>query len=370
MDIVRTALIGFGGMGKQYAEMLYHREIDGMQLVGICCRNAIGQATIRKEYPDVRIYEDSDQLFANATDYDALVIVTPHTTHVTLGKQAARLGKHILIDKPVGISTQEIKELLEITRENHIRFGVIFNMRAYPAYQKARELLLQNALGPLNRILWTCNNWYRSPAYHQSSAWRSSWRGEGGGLLINQCQHYFDMWQWLFGMPDSLFASIDYGKYNSFQVDDAADIQMYYRNGTHGTFITSSGESPGVNRLEIWGTNGKLSIENNQEVTLEQNIVDTVTFGRSNTDMYAMPEYTHRELPVEHDFSNSYQIIFNNFSSHLRMETPLWEPGADGLKSVMLANGAYLSSWTNKEVYLPFDDALYAALLHEKRDSE
>lgn len=368
--MIRTVLIGYGGMGKQDAALLYSGKVKGMRLTGICCRNAAGQAEIRTMYPDVQIYADADMMFADAERFDALVIVTPHTSHVELASRAAQLGKHLLVDKPLGISSQEVRGLLEVVRQRQTALGVIFNMRAYPAYQKTKQLLQGGILGDLNRVVWVINNWYRSPAYHCSNSWRSTWKGEGGGLLINQCQHPLDLWQWLFGMPTSLYADIDYGKYNRFAVDDAVDIQMKYDNGIHGTFIASSGEAPGVNRLEIWGTKGRLCVENNSMVTLWENKPDTTTFGRENRAVYGTPGCTVKEITVKQDFSDSYCLLFQQFVDYLHGKRPLLADGEDGLRTLILANGAYLSSWLHQEVLIPFDDEQYNLLLQEKMRQE
>ena len=370
MNQLRTALIGFGGMGQQYAQMLRDGGVEDMVLTGVCCRNARGQELLRQSYPGVAVYPDADDLFTHSDDFDVLVIVTPHTSHVELGMRAAKAGKHILIDKPAGTTVCEVQELLDCARECHVTCGMIFNVRMYPAYRKAQELLDSGVLGPLQRAVWMCNSWYRSPAYHRSSSWRSTWQGERGGLLINQCQHCFDVWQSLLGMPERIWADVAYGRYNDFQVDDAVDIQMRYANGLHGTFIASSGENPGVNRLEIWGTKGKLCVEDHTKVTLDTNLVDTDTFARTNTEIYAVPGHESREIPVSEDFSDSYQRVFSNFAAHVLRGTPLAESGEDGLNSVTLANGAYLSSWLGQPVTLPLDGAQYDVLLREHIQEE
>lgn len=370
MEQVRAAVIGYGGMGSKYVKMLYDREIEGMSLAGVCCRNQAGQAELREKYPEVSVYRDVEDTMAHGNEFDAVVIVTPHTSHVEIGKAAARAGKHILSDKPAGISTKEVKELLEETEKAGVSYGMIFNVRMNPVFQKAKEMLAAGCLGTLHRALWICNTWYRTPAYHASAPWRSTWKGECGGLLINQSQHYLDIWQWLLGMPDSVLAVLDYGKYNDFQVDDGADIQFYYKNGLHGTFISASGENPGVNRLEIWGTKGRLSIEDTSRLILDENAMDTREFARINREIYGKLEHREREISVEKEEATGYQMVFKNFSDHLRRGVPLMAAGEDGLRAIAMTNGAYLSSWLDKRVDFPIDDGLYARLLEEKRKTD
>lgn len=370
--MIRTVVIGFGGMGSKYAEILAKGEVEGMCLKGICCRNARGQETIRSLYPDVVIYQNTEDTFAHAADFDAVVIVTPHTTHVEIGKQAFAHGKHVICDKPAGVSTGEVREFLA-ARQKDTAFAMMFNTRTNPAFQKAKELMDAGELGRITRAIWVCNTWFRSPAYHQSAPWRSTWKGERGGLLINQCQHFLDIWQWLLGMPDVIDASIDFGKYNDFLVDDSVDLRFFYRDGGHpglrGSFISASGENPGVNRFEIWGTKGKLTIEGGKTVTIARNDVDIDTFCRENTEIYGMPGYQEEILTPEPEL-HPYRVMFQNFSDHIHKEIPLMAAGEEGLKGIMLANGSYLSAWLDQKVELPLDDARYEQLLKQKIQEE
>ena len=187
MDMqVRVALIGFGGMGRIYAKMIHAGMIPELRLTGVCCRNASGQELLRKDFPDVCIYADTDDMAAHEADFDAVIIVTPHTSHIPIGLQMARLGKHILMDKPAGISAGEVEELVRYCDDHALTFSMIFHNRCLPAFAKAREMVRAGALGKLHRAVWVCNSWYRTPAYHRSAPWRSSWNGECGGLMITE----------------------------------------------------------------------------------------------------------------------------------------------------------------------------------------
>lgn len=370
MKTVRTVIIGYGGMGKKYAQMLDTGEVSGMTLTGICCRNGKGQEEIRNQYPEVRIYEDADGVFAARDEFDAVVIVTPHDTHVPFGLMAARAGKHILMDKPLGISAKEGAMLVTESEKSGISLAMIFNTRMKGGFLSAGTFIKSGGLGRITRAVWVCNTWYRTPAYHDSAPWRSTWSGEHGGLLINQCQHYLDIWQWLFGMPAEVYASIDYGKYNPITVDDSFDLQFFYKNGLRGTLISSTGDNPGTNRLEIWGTKGRLTITDGEELIFDENVVSTDEFARTNQDPFGKLDYVRKSLPAENHKGEEYRMIFQNFSNHLLKGETLMTPGEDGIRTLMMANGAYLSSWLEKKISYPYDEDLYEKLLAQHAEDE
>lgn len=379
---IKTVVIGFGGMGSKYAEILAGGQVEGMSLQGVCCRNQAGQEKIRKQYPEAAVYRDVEDTFDHAADFDAVVIVTPHDTHVEIGKQAFACGKHVICDKPAGISTGEVREFLAAKRED-TAFAMMFNLRTEPAFKKAKEILDAGELGTITRAVWVCNTWFRSPCYHRSAPWRSTWTGEKGGLLINQCQHFLDLWQWLLGMPDAVDASIDFGKYNNFAVDDSVDLRFFYEQeagenqmgqrrknpGLRGSFLSASGEHPGVNRLEIWGSRGRLTVENGNKLSFDRNDVDTRVFCRENTEIYGEPSHHLEEIPVEAE-QEHYRKMLQNFSDHIRRGTPLLAPGEEGLNSIMLANASYLSAWQQRKTALPIDDVLYETMLERHIEEE
>lgn len=366
---VNVGLIGFGGMGQIYARMIFGGMIRGMKLAGVCCRNEAGQGILKREFPGVTIYPDAADMAAHEAEYDAVIIVTPHTTHVEMGLKFAALGKHILMDKPAGINAGSVKDLVDCCKEKGLSYGMIFQNRRLPAFCKAKQLLESGALGTLHRAVWVCNNWYRSPAYHRSASWRSSWRTECGGLMINQNPHYVDMWNWLFGLPDRVYAAMEFGRYNDFLVDDAVDIQFSYANGFHGTMISATGEAPGVNRLEIWGSKGRLTVEEVSRVFLDENELSTEEFGLVNEEKFAGIPHGVREIDLEQP-GNLYQQILENFASHLLEGEALYADGYDGLREVQLANAVYVSGWEEKRVQLPVCDDRYNAGLKARQEME
>lgn len=366
---IRVALVGFGTMGRIYARMIFAGMIPGMSLAGVCCRNTAGQQILREEYPGVAIYPNAEEMARFSGDFDAVLIVTPHTSHISIGMEMARLGKHLLLDKPAGVIAGEVEQLVAFCEEKGLSFGMIFNNRRLPVYQAAKKYLESGILGQLQRAVWVCNNWYRSPAYHRSGTWRSSWNGECGGLLINQLPHNLDLLQWLLGMPEKLYADIGFGRYNDFLVDDAVDIQMSYANGVHTTLISATGEAPGVNRLEIWGTKGKLVVEDHARLYLDENEVSTTDFAKINEIPFGTIPHAVRDISLQEQ-ENPYQQYLENFAAHLLYGTPLFADGREGLKEVQLANAAYVSGWEGCRVTVPVEGARFEKGLAQRQKEE
>ena len=366
---VRAALIGFGGMGKIYAKMLYAGMVPDLKLIGVCSRNAQGQELLRKEFSGVEIYQDADDMASHADAFDAVIIVTPHTSHVPIGLQMVRLHKHILMDKPAGINAGEVEELVRTCEERNVVFAMMFHNRCLPAFAAAQQMLSEGALGTLHRAVWVCNSWYRTPAYHRSAPWRSSWNGECGGLMINQNPHYLDLWNWLFGMPQKVYASLEFGRYNDFAVDDAADIQFFYETGFHGTMISATGEAPGINRLEIWGSKGKLTIEDGKTLHFDENQVSTAEFARTNQDIFTVLPHKCREIPVT-PLQNPYGAVMQRFAESVGGKEKVVADGTDGLKEVQLANAIYVSGWEEKRVQVPVQEQRYLDGLRRRQKEE
>lgn len=368
MEQVRIGLIGFGGMGQIYARMIHAGMVPGMVLACVCCRKDAGRKILKDQFPGVAVYADTEEMVACEQDFDAVLIVTPHTSHIPIGYTFAKLGKHILMDKPAGISAGEVEGLVRYCEDRHLAFSMIFNNRQLPIFQAMKEKLSGGILGELHRAVWVCNDWYRSPDYHASALWRSSWNGECGGMMVNQNPHYLDMWNWFFGLPDKVYASMEFGRYNDFLVDDAADIQFYYNSGFHGTFVSATGEAPGVNRLEVWGSKGQLTMEGNK-ITFRENQPSIDEFARTNTEKFARIPYTVHEEVYDAQV-NPYGIIMENFAEHLMKGTPLLADGWDGLRQVQLANAVYVSGWEERKVAVPVAEERYLDGLALRQEME
>ena len=360
---IRVGIVGVGNIGSAHAATLYAGKVEGAVLAALCDASEAVQTRCAQSYPDVPFYADADSLFDS--DVDMVIISVPHPMHAELAQKAFAKGKHVLTEKPMDIALSRGRKMAEAAKKSGKLFGIMFNQRTGNLFQKARQLVQSGALGQLKRSVWIITNWYRTQAYYDSGAWRATWKGEGGGVLMNQCPHQLDLWQWICGMPASVTAFCQEGKYHNIEVEDEATLFVKFENGATGAFITTTGEYPGTNRLEISGSLGKLVLENGTlkwwRLEADERQVCFDPKAESPKIPFAVEEFEQVKI-------NGHQAILQNFTNALRFGEELIAPGYDGLNQLALQNAAYMSAWTGKTVALPFDEAQYDALLAQRQE--
>jgi len=370
--MVRIAIIGTGGMGKQYVKMIQENRIPYMMLTAAVARSEPNQKFVRDTCGnDVYIFGSEDELYESSELFDAVLIATPHRFHPAMGLRALKNGKHVLLEKPIGVSVADCKELIAVAAESGLKFSVIFHQRAYPKYQAIKELLEKEELGTIYRIMLENTRYFRTSHYHHSSSWRSSWSREGGGALINQGQHILDMWQWLFGMPESVRAEIAFGKYNDFAVDDEATLYFRYPGNKTGIFFLTTGEGNYVERLEISGSKGSLLLEDDT-MTVHVYEPDLETY-RKNASVNSREEL--KETVIKNEFplkGETHHVILENFARAVECGDPLLVEGQDAMHALELTNAAYLSAWKDETIVFPLDGISYQRELekHQKQEQE
>lgn len=357
--IVRVGVIGMGNMGKAHANLLRDGLVSGACLSAVCNRSDQPLA----DYPEVAHFNDPAALIRSGT-VDAVLIATPHFSHTTIGIDALEHGLHVLVEKPIGVHKNDCDKLIAAHqgRESQV-FAAVFNQRTDPAYQKIRALIHSGDLGEVRRINWIITNWFRTDAYYASSPWRATWHGEGGGVLLNQCPHNLDLLQWLFGMPESLRAFCRFGRYHDIEVEDDVTAYMEFGNGASGVFITTTGEAPGTNRLEITTERGKLIHENGRLVFL-RNEMETTAFSRTAAGGFDAPKHEEIETHLP-DRGTQHLGILRNFANAILHGETLLAPAAEGIHSVELANAMLLSTFMDQTIHLPLDGDAYERKLDE-----
>jgi predicted dehydrogenase len=360
MNTIRLGIIGFGGMGQAHAANLLAGKVARCELVAACDAVAANLA----KFPQLRGFATPEALFASRS-VDAVLIATPHFAHTTLGIAALEAGLHVLVEKPISVHCADAQKLIA-AHQRHPRqvFGAMFNQRTDPYYQAIRQLVQGGELGKVRRIQWTITNWFRTAAYYGMGSWRATWAGEGGGVLLNQCPHNLDLWHWMFGRPRRVTAFCGFGRYHDIEVEDDVTAYLEYEDGAHGTFITSTGEAPGTNRLEVVAEHGRLVFEDDK-ITWLRNDVAMGEFSRTTREAFGRPKVT--SVPVVADGHGGQHVaILQNFVDAILDGTPLIAPGEDGIFSVELANAMLLSAWQGKPVELPLDGELYERELQRR----
>ena len=361
MDKVRIGIIGMGNMGRFHANDLLDGKVPRGELA------AVGSTSPHKleEYKEkgVQIFGSGEEMIASGA-IDALLIATPHYQHTSLGVAALEAGLHIMVEKPISAHKADAERLIAAAaaRPDQV-FGAMFQLRVEPRYQKIRELVQGGELGDLVRVLWIMTDWFRSEAYFQSGGWRATWKGEGGGVLLNQCLHQLDAMQWITGMPSKVRSHVGIGRWHDIEVEDDVTCYMEFANGASGVFITSSGETPGSNRFEIAGTKGRLILENDT-LTLTRNEVPSDEWCKTSKIGFQKPETTVEEIPIP-GADAAHATLMTNFVNAILDGEALIAPGVEGLGSVELANVMVYSGLLNESVDLPMDGAAWEAKLNE-----
>ena len=344
MKKVRIGVIGVGNMGSGHANILTNGLILNAELTALCDIAEARRTELKKQYPEIPVFADAEEMMKSGL-VDAVTIAVPHYDHPPLAILAFSYGLHVLTEKPAGVYTKQVLEMNQAAEKSGKVFGIMYNQRTNPVYQKIRQLIQEGALGQIKRVSWIVTDWYRSQAYHDSCTWRSTWKTEGGGTLINQNPHQLDLWQWMFGMPDRIMSHVSFGKYYDIEVEDDVTAFMEYKNGMTGVYITSTGEAPGINRLEISCDMGLLIVEKGK-ITFRRNTVSEREFNKNNTAPFGVPECWDCIIPVASDGGEQHVGILKNFCSAILDGTPLLAPGYEGVRGLTISNAIHYSAWT------------------------
>ena len=356
-ESVRIGIIGLGNMGGAHARMLLEGRVPGATLAAVCDVDEKRLAP----FSAVPGFSDHRRLFASGS-VDAVIIATPHYSHTTIGAEALRAGLHVLVEKPISVHKADCLRLIAAHKNKKQVFAAMFNQRTDPYYQKVRELVRGGELGEIRRVNWIITDWFRPESYYASGGWRATWAGEGGGVLLNQCPHNIDLYQWMFGMPSQVRGFCQRGRYHKIEVEDDVTAYFAYPDGKTAVFITSTGEAPGTNRLEITGEQGRLVLENNQ-LSYTRNEVRTSQFSRTTKGLFSRPDIWNVTIPLPNHRGEQHLGIMKNFTAAILTGEALIAPASEGIHSVELANAILLSSLQGKTVEMPLSAPVYERAL-------
>lgn len=364
MNIVRIGVIGLGNMGSHHAHYLSGGGVDGAKLGAVCDVDANKLAAITAKY-GVPGFDNHHEML-NSGSVDAIIIATPHYDHPPIAMDAFARNVHVLCEKPIAVSVNAARKLNEAAAKvPHLKFGIMFNQRSKGIYQKLREVIAAGELGEISRITWLVTDWFRTWTYYASGGWRATWSGEGGGVLINQCPHNLDLIQWIPDMRPSRVTAVGFvGKTHPIEVEDEMSAILEYPNGAIGHFITTTGEAPGTNRLEICGDRGKIIAENNK-LLFRRTRQSVREMREQSPDSFPRIEVWDCEIPFGATPADEHKFITQNFVNAVLNDTSLLAPGIEGIRGLEISNAMMMAGIRRTPVDLPIDGEAFDVFLKE-----
>jgi predicted dehydrogenase len=361
MNSVRLGIIGMGNIGSHHAAYLLDGKVKRAELTAVS--RALPEKLAHHQQRGVKAFADGAGLIRSG-EVDAVIIATPHYQHTGLGIAALEAGLHVIVEKPISAHKADAERLIAVRRQFPKQvFAAMFQLRTEPRYAAIKNLLAEGRLGQIVRLTWIMTDWFRSEAYYGSGGWRATWKGEGGGVLINQCLHQLDMLQWLQGMPARVRSFVQLGRFHNIEVEDDVTAYMEFKNGATGTFVSTTGEAPGTSRLEITGEMGKLLLENDSLVFL-RNEVSMFQHSKTSPVGFQKPAATRIEIPISSEPAQHADLT-QNFVDAILDGVPLIAPGEEGIHSIELANVLLYSGLMDSTSELPLDGAAYEKKLNE-----
>lgn len=373
---VRLGIIGLGQQGGAYAKFIKDGMVPNMEIGAICDVDHAKKELAASQYPEAPFFDDYIAMLESGS-VDAVVTCVPHYLHPEIGIQTLKRDIHALVEKPAGVYTKQVKELNDFAATKPgLTFGIMFNQRNNPLYKKLKEIVDGGEIGTIRRTNWIITNWWRPQGYYNSSEWRATWGGEGGGVLVNQSPHQLDLWQWICGVPKSVYSKVAYGFRRDIAVEDEVTAVVDYGDGATGVFVTATHDIVGTDRFEILGDQGKIVVEDSKVATVtrlvkpEREISDSM--GMDDVRKLFMGQLNREELysteviEFESVWGGQHAGVLENFAANILDGTQLLAPGSDGINGVRLANAIHLSSWTGKEVSLDFDEDEFLQELNKR----
>ena len=361
---VRLGIIGVGNMGSGHIANILAGRCPEIEVTAVADINPE-----RLEFAKSKLGEGVGR-FGTAEEMldsgliDAAIVAVPHYFHPKYVLECFKRGIHVISEKPAGVYTKQVSEMNEAAKSAGVVFGMMFNQRTDCLYRKMRELVQSGKYGNIRRTSWIITNWYRPQAYYDSGAWRATWSGEGGGVLLNQCPHNLDLWQWICGMPSKVHTHMYFGKWHDIEVEDDVTTFVEYPNGATGTFITSTGDAPGSNRFEIT-MDGARILADGRKLYLTELAVPEPEFSRTNKVSFAAPP--SKTVEVETDGRNEqHSGVLNAFAAAILRGEPLVARGEEGINGLTISNAMHLSAWLGREIELPFDEELFYSELMKR----
>lgn len=338
---IRIGLIGGGNITETHARAA--RAIPGVEIAAIHGANPDKTARLCREHRCAS-YQDFNA-FLDHRPMDLVVIGSPSGLHAAQGIAAARLGLHVLTEKPIEISTARADALIAAARQSNVHLGVIFQDRTKPHIKQLKTWLDQGLLG---KILFVDARvkWYRPPEYFANSRWRGTLVLDGGGALINQGVHTIDLILWLLGDVVRVQARTA-TLLHKIEAEDTAVATLEFTSGALGVFHATTAAYPGYpRRVEISGTEGTVILEHDRIIAASlRNKSAAIESALQKLAASAKDENPSASSAAVSDF-RGHQAVLEDFLAAIQQNRAPICDGAEGRRSIALIESIYRSAKT------------------------
>ncbi len=357
MDEVRIAVVGTKGMGRGHIRAI--QGVERARLSVLCDVDAEEARKAGEEFGVPHFGELKEMLRADVCD--AVSVCTPHWFHPPITIAAAKAGKHVLTEKPMAVTVADADKMIRACRKAGVVLRVIFQHRQAPMRRAVRKLIASGELGEVTRTMLVSTN-CRTNFYYQQGGWRATWKGEGGGVLLNQAPHALDQLIWLTDMmPDKVYGVTE-TYLHPIEVEDRASAVLHYPNGATGYIHVSTTEVPGGEIIEVAGDGAKLVIDRSG-VRIARLKTPMKEFVETSGEMWGRPEAEWSDVAPEPEGLKGHAADVRDFVASILDGADAGATGISARRSLELANAIILSSKTGKEVKLPLNRKAYADLM-------
>lgn len=248
---VRTGVVGCGKVGHFHADGYAKSPLS--DFVGVYSRNYEKAAAFAAQY-GVKAYHSIAEMASDGVE--AVSICTPHPQHRGASVEAAQCGMHILVEKPVASSLEDCDAILDAVHAAGVIGSTVCQRRFYEPSKRIRAAIDEGKIG--TPILGTVSMYgWRGMDYYAADPWRGTWKGEGGGVLVNQAPHQIDLLLWYMGEVEEVYGAWATLNHPELEVEDTAAAVLRFRNGALGTIVVSNSQNPALyGNVHVHGSNG------------------------------------------------------------------------------------------------------------------
>ena len=250
--IVRFALLTYGKVARLHAKAF--ASLEGAELVAVWGRDAAKREAFAADF-GLKAYADIPTMIRESS-VDAVIVASPHPQHREQTVAALEAGAHALVEKPMAITVQDCDAMISAAKKAGRKLGMISQRRFYPSVRRIREAINAGKLGSPALGQAIILGW-RDEAYYRSDPWRGSWKGEGGGVLVNQASHQLDILQWFMGPIEEVSGYWANLNHPYIEVEDSAVASIKFAGGALGSVLLSNSQKPGIYaKVHVHGRNG------------------------------------------------------------------------------------------------------------------